>query len=225
VLAYILGVILGFGHYFSEGICRRFRHREAAISFIAGISIAYLFLELFPLLFREGKEVSELVFVFVMLGFLVFFIFEKYVYQHTKTKIIAREISHLHAFGFFLYHFVIGMVLAGLVKLGAGKALLFFIPALLYSLVGEVSLNEVAAAKESGVVKALLGVSSLFGVVIGSLVFIPLGVNYLLLGFLVGAFNYMVVRDSLPRNREGNLAAFASGVALYTFLITFFWII
>ena len=108
VLAYLFGILLGLGHYLSELIS--WKHREKIISFIAGMSIAYLFLELFPLLFQEGKQVSEVVFLFVMLGFLVFFVFEKYVYQHSKTRMIAREISWLHAIGFFLYHFIIGMV-------------------------------------------------------------------------------------------------------------------
>lgn len=227
VLAYILGVMFGIGHLFSEYVCRKLgKHRSLFISFTAGLSIAYLFLELFPLLFQEGKQVDEVVFLFVMLGFLVFFIFEKYVYQHSKLKLMAREISLLHAFGFFFYHFVVGIILVKLMEIGWEKTALFFIPTFLYAVFGEVSINEISeGVKENWVAKTLLVLSSLLGVGIAGLIFVPNGLYYVLLGFLVGGFTYLIVRDSLPRDKEGDLIGIVTGVTLYTFLILMLWIV
>jgi len=227
VLAYIFGVMFGIGHLLSESICRKLgKHRSLFISFTAGLSIAYLFLELFPLLFQEGKQVSEVVFLFVMLGFLLLFIFEKYVYQHSKLKLMAREISLLHAFGFFFYHLAVGIILVKLMELGWEKTALFFIPTFLYAVFGEVSINEISErVKENWVAKTLLVLSSLLGVGIARLIVISNGLYYVLLGFLVGGFTYLIVRDSLPRDKEGDLMGIVLGVTLYTFLILMLWIV
>ena len=48
VIAYLFGLVFGLGHLLSEKIWRKVsENREFLISFIAGMSIAYLFLELF----------------------------------------------------------------------------------------------------------------------------------------------------------------------------------
>ena len=227
VIAYLFGLVFGLGHLLSEKICRKVsENREFLISFIAGMSIAYLFLELFPLVFQEGKMISEMVFLFMMVGFLVFFIFEKYIYKHSRTRLVVKEITILHSAGFFIYHFIIGMVITGLLDIGLEKALLFFIPTFLYSLVGEVSLNEIYyKVKEKWFSRLLLALSSLLGVAVAKNFFISNAFNSLLLGFLAGAFTYLITRDSVPRDKEGNLLAIAFGVVLYTFLIFLLWIL
>ena len=142
------------------------------------------------------------------------------------VRIIARELTWLHGFGFFVYYFVFGMLLVYFLGQGLERALLLLIPAVLYALVGRVSFFHVHAdLKESFWMKAALVLSPLLGVLFGGGVFLPRGAWYGLLGFLVGGLSYVVIRDSLPGEREGHLGVFSLGVVLYTFLILMLWVL
>lgn len=225
MLAYLFGLVLSIAHLLSDALSKKFaRGRAGLVSFAAGLSLAYLFLELFPLLLEFGG--GQVAFLFVLAGFFVFFVFETYIYQHASVRMVAREITRLHAFGFFVYYFVLGMLLVYFLQGGLERALLLLIPAALYALVGRVSFFHVhAELKESWGVKIALVVSPLLGVFFGGWVFLPRAVWYGLLGFLVGGLSYLVIRDSLPGEREGHLAAFSLGVVLYTFLILMLWVL
>ena len=227
VFAIILGVILGIAHYLSEMICTAFsKHRDIFLSFVAGISVSYVFVELLPSLFHPDASLRTLIFLFMLLGFFLFHIFEKFIYQHSKTSLLVKELTKLHSFGFFVYHFVIGIILVHFLSMGFKSAILFFIPAFFYSLIGEVSLHEIhSSLKKRWYWKFFLALSTLLGVVLATFVFLPLAVNLVLLGFVGGALVYVVIRDSIPKEREGNLLTFTAGVVLYTFLILFLRII
>jgi hypothetical protein len=83
LLALALAFLLGFLHFFSDMI--RFSEDERKyriISFAAGISISYLFLDLLPHTYEAAIHLREWVFVFLLLGFALFHLVEKYIYQH-----------------------------------------------------------------------------------------------------------------------------------------------
>ena len=225
MLAYVFGLVLSIAHLLSDALSRKFsKHRGWLVSFVAGMSLAYLFLELFPLLLEFGD--GKIAFLFVLAGFFLFFVFEVYIYQHAGVKMVAREITRLHAFGFFVYYFVLGMLIVYFLQQSVERAFLLLIPAGLYALVGKVSFFHVHAdLKESFWMKAMLVLSPVLGVLLGGWVFLPRAAWYGLLGFLIGGLSYLVIRDSLPGEKEGNLQAFSLGVVLYTFLIIMLWVL
>ena len=220
MIALILGILFGIAHYLSEAVCNKFsKHRDILISFIAGISVSYVFVELFPGLFHENPAFREVIFLFVLLGFFIFYVFEKYIYKHAKSKLIVKDLANLHSVAFFIYHFVIGLVLVDLIS-NKKEWLLLFIPVFLYSLVGEISLNEVHEhIKNKWYWRLLLALSTVFGVLTAYIINISMAFDLILLGFVAGALIYIVVRESIPKERSGNLLALSSGVVLYTFLI------
>lgn len=78
IFALGLGFLLGIIHFYSEKLkppegANRFR----VISFAAGISIAYLFLDLLPHTYEAAGHLKNFVFVFLLLGFVLFHLAEK----------------------------------------------------------------------------------------------------------------------------------------------------
>src|SRR3989344_9251400 len=103
----LLSFILTFGHFLSETVCSRFKHhRKRFLNFVAGISLTYLILSLLPEVYSDSYDLKYISFIFLLLGFVGFYIMEHHVYRHTRTKIIARELGILHSGAFFIYHLV-----------------------------------------------------------------------------------------------------------------------
>ena len=112
IFALVLGIILGIIHFYSEKLkLPDGANRYRVISFAAGISIAYLFLNLLPHTYEAAAHLKNFVFVFLLLGFVLFHLAEKFIYKHADQKKLARELKEVHSISFFFYYFIIGIVL------------------------------------------------------------------------------------------------------------------
>ncbi len=223
----ILAFVLTIGHFLSEYVCGAFKHyRRRLLNFVAGISLTYLTLSLLPEVYRGAENLDSMSFVFLLIGFMVFYVLEHHAYSHTKTRIIAREIGVFHSGAFFAYHLVIGMVLVSIINERIIPGILFFIPVFLHTVISEVSLNEIhTKLKESFIAKLFLSSSSLLGGIIAFFVPFTAGLTQTLFGFVAGSFLYIVIRDSIPREDSSGLAYFIWGVILYTFLTFLLFVI
>src|SRR4030042_3132785 len=142
-IAIFLSLILGVVHFWNEKIF--FRASDAKVktmSFIAGASVTYVFLYLLPDLYKSVAYINQWVFIFILLGFSLVHLLEKYFYQRTEGQERLLRFKEIHFFIFFLYYFVIGIVLAGLLEINVVKSLLFFIPVLFYAAVSRISLDR-----------------------------------------------------------------------------------
>ncbi len=111
IFALGMGLLLGIVHFFSE----KLKPEEGAkhyriVSFAAGISIAYLFLDLLPHTYEAAIHLKNWVFLFLLLGFVIFHLAEKYIYQHSDQKKLELELKEIHSI-FFIYYFLVGIVL------------------------------------------------------------------------------------------------------------------
>lgn len=228
-LPLILGIALAVIHYFSEKFhLLEHIHRMKFISFTGGIFITYLILDLLPALFEGGVMESRISLLFVLIGFSLFHLLEKYVYREAQNReVLRKELKEIHSLTFFLYHFVIGMILVSVIdKLGLMTGILFFIPIFLITLVSSISLKEIhGRIREKKAVKLLLSISTLLGVVVATLFPLTFLLYSILLGFVVGALLFVVIVDSIPRERKGEPVFFILGVALYALIIGATWII
>ena len=59
----------------------------------------------------------------------------------------------------------------------------------------------------------------MLGIVIASLIMIPLSIYYITLALITGALTYLIVKDFTPRGKEGNLNMYIAGVILYSLTI------
>lgn len=225
MLSILFGLIISFVHYISGRMRVAYsQHRQKTISLTAGVFIAYIFLHMFPNLYEPGM--SRISMLFVLVGFSLFHILEKHAYKHGPKKMVLRELRREHSIAFFIYHFFIGILLYSLLQKDVVTGVLFFVPILSFTAISSISMREIhEMVRESRVVRAALSVSTLFGAALARYLPMSTLLYQSIFGFVVGTLLYIVIIDSIPREREGSPAFFALGVVLYSIIIYTTWLI
>jgi hypothetical protein len=227
MLSIIFGIALALIHYFSERFeVKNKERRHKIVSFVAGISITYIFLLLIPEVYGGIVVLEEFLFLFILAGFSTFHLIEKHIYQHKSKAILHEELRVAHSAMFFFYHFVIGILLVQVIELNFFNGVLFFIPVFFHAALSSASLKRIhISMREKIFLKAFLSLSTLFGVIASYTILIPQPVIYSLLGFIVGSLLYVVIRDSIPEETEGKVIYFVLGVLIYSIIIGFTWLV
>ena len=221
MLPIIFSLILVATHFWNEKIqIRKEYARVRVISFVAGISVTYVFLGLLPEVYRGFELLDRLIFISLLAGFSVAHLVEKYIYQHSAPQTLKERLGGIHSTAFFFYHFFIGVILVRLNQMSKLDSVLFFLPVLFYSAVGLISLEKIhSKIWERPSLKFLLSLSTLFGVFLAeSLISFEHTFN-ILFGFIIGVFLYIVLIDFVPREARGRPEYFALGVFTYTLII------
>lgn len=192
-------------------------YRDSAMSFTAGVSIAYIFVQLLPEFHRIALNSSELVFVFPLLGFSSIHLAEKYIARSgfPRDKML-REYAEVHSAFLFIYHAAVGYLVASLLDTSAVSGLLFFIPIVLHSAVSSLSIKELHdtfGARTS--FKLVISSSPLIGVLVFNLGMVTQSFFNLVFGMVVGMFFYVVIRDSIPDGDRSHPSEYLAGVMIY----------
>ncbi len=221
ILPVFYSLVLGGVHFFNEKIQIHQEHvRIRVISFIAGIAVTYVFLNLLPEVYKGYQVFDRFIFISLLSGFTLAHITEKYIYQHSAPQTLRESLGGVHSTAFFIYHFFIGIILVNLNRSSFLDGVLFFLPVLFYSSVGLLALEKIhPKIWEKPYVKFLLSLSTLFGVLLADLF---LGFQLLfsvLFGFVVGAFLYIALIDFVPKEARGRPEYFVLGVLTYTLII------
>lgn len=231
VLSFILSFILGLSNYLSEKISFHcLRYRAEIISLVSGISVAYIFLSLLPELYEGVITTSRSLFVFVLIGFATFHIVEKFIQFHVGKGRISEELHLNHSLGLFLYDFSVGIVLANFLRMGFLEGILFFMAVLPHTALSNLSINRVHGLHhhkemiiESKPIKLFLAGASLYGVIMATTYSVSTKISHTLTGLVAGILLYVVIRETLPKDKEGNPLLFVIGVLLYSALIFWIW--
>lgn len=221
LLPFFYSLVLAAVHFFNEKIQIRQEYvRVRVISFIAGISVTYVFLNLLPEVYKGYEVFDRFIFVSLLAGFSVAHVTEKYIYQHSAPQTLRESLGGVHSLAFFVYHFFIGVILVSLNKVSTIDSVLFFLPVLFYSAVGLLALERIhPRIWEKPSVKLLLSLSTLAGVLFADIFLGFTSVFELLFGFMVGAFLYIALIDFVPRESRGRPGYFILGVLSYALII------
>lgn len=221
VVGYILALILSIVDFLTEGLFSKSSpNKMRFISASAGVSISYIFLILLPEIYIGSIKISKLLFLSILFGFGVFHIVEKYIRQNFTGPALRKEHRLIHSFTSFSYFFVVGFLLVKLVQDdGNASAILLFIPIMLHIIID--SLPRRHTKKHH--LRALSASSPFLGAILASFVNVGNVGNIILLGVVGGALLYTVVRESLPREREGRPIYFITGLLLFTVIILLLW--
>ena len=179
--------------------------------------ITYVFLHLLPQFSQGIANVSRLLSLSILFGFVVFHIVEKYIYQHSPEDKLLRELAIEDSITSFIYHFVIGIILVSFINQGVHEGILFFIPVLFYTAVSTLPVDMTKFKS----IKLLLAVSTLLGILFAQFVYTNINpiLYFGLLGFIIGTLLFTVTRHSIPKMKEGKPLYFLIGVVIYTILI------
>lgn len=213
VIAAILSIIHFFSKIFSKALERT--HIET-LSFSAGIFITFIFLDMFPEIIKGSEHLKENIFLLMLMGFIIFHLSEKYVYQHVKDrKLLQRDIKELHIVGFFIEHFVIGfaLVLAFQLPDTTFKGLIA-IPFIFVTLSSSISLEHLSRMSNKSFNKIILCLSTLIGALVATFLNLTPILYYGIFSFIIGALLYIVVRDLIPKREKGKPLYFIIGVII-----------
>ena len=221
VVGIILALILSIVDFFTEGLfSKASSFKMKFISASAGVSVSYIFLILLPEIYKGAMAINRLLFLAILFGFCAFHIIEKYIRPNFTGPALRKEHQAVHSTTSFAYFFVVGFLLVKLVESsGSISALLLFIPIMLHIIIDSLPRRHT----KIHYLRALSASSPFLGAILASFVDVgPMG-NVILLGIVGGALLYTVVRESLPRDREGRPMYFVTGLLSFTVVILLLW--
>jgi len=221
IILLIYAVFLGTFHILCKkiSICIKESHIKL-ISFGGGALLALIFLVLLP----EVVHLTPTLYVYplMLLGFVLFFLSEKYMYQHVKDPaVLEEELYHLHALGFFLDHFAKGFILVTIVDLDPILGFLTAIPFFIHTLASTITLEQIHTTSGNKIDKFLLSSSFILGTITALMIDVSGFVERGVLAFIVGMLFFIVSRDVLPKKKEGKPFYFLIG----TFVVFILWVI
>jgi len=211
----LLAVLIGAVHFFGEEIDELTgNYNFFLVSFSAGFTLAYFFVILIPE--TSKHSVLGLDNLSILAGLSLFYILEEIVYERDENfGEIKYEFKEIHTLFVGLYYTAVGTILYFLYVNSMQQLLLFFIPVLIHTAVNSLAMKEMHEEMlENKLIQLIVSLSTLAGVIIGSLLDIPLNFLYTLLGVLGGSFIYIVVHDALDPRRERPLG-FITGVVVF----------
>jgi hypothetical protein len=219
-LGYVLALALSLADYLTEGLFSKASPNKIKfISFSAGVSVAYLFLSLLPEIYSGAININRMLFLSVLFGFGFFHIIEKYIRQNFHGNKLRKEHHMVHSVISFVYFFAVGFILVKVTESSVVSGVLLFIPVLLHIIID--SLPRRVTKKHH--IKIFGASSAFLGAIAATFINPGVMVNLSLLGVVGGALLYTVIRESLPREREGRPMYFITGLLLFTIIIMVLW--
>ena len=221
IIAVVMGLTDFFGHKISSLIGE---HRDAVLSFSAGLLISLLFLILVPDVIVNG--VTELLFLFMLVGFLLMHLVEKYIYRHVSHKQeLLEDLKIVHIIGFGLDNFLIGFIIASLVELDFSVVITLSVPLFLQMLTSSISLDSIDTRLNDKYSKIILSVLPIAGAILGIILELDHLLTNYVLAFVLGILFYMIIRDVLPQGRKGSSVLFFAGnlITIFFFLFRIHW--
>ncbi|MBD3248080.1 ZIP family metal transporter [Candidatus Falkowbacteria bacterium] len=207
------------------------------VGFSAGALIGGAFLHLIPEALEEGAQ--ENFFVFILLGFIIFFILEKALFWHHCHKHAhegrdcgVKTFGYMNLIGDGLHNLIDGIVIAASFSVDVSLGIATTIAVIAHEVPQEISDFGVLVYGGFSKAKALLFnfVSALLAVV-GAIAGVYLisaldDLNYILIGITAGGFIYISASDLIPEiNKEGKTKKSIISLAFFLIGIGFmYWI-
>ncbi|MFX1385615.1 MAG: hypothetical protein ACFE9M_00225 [Promethearchaeota archaeon] len=153
-----------------------------------------------------------------------------------KIKIqnkINKELTNFRLITDYIYHFLIGIILVGLLRVELIGGILFFVYAFFRTVVTkrseahliftDLEIYEEQQSEEKSFIKYLSCGSALTGIIIGLIInsFLPVNLELLFLfySFISGVILYVIVREVIPEKEKGNPLKFLIGLIGFAVVI------
>lgn len=196
------------------------------LSFAAGISFAYVFVDLLPTLEKEqpilkstfGETIPYLdrhAYVMALFGVLVYYGLQPGMQPGQKTT----KAFWLMIFGYGLFNFLVGASLADRNNPDIQPLFLFTLAMGMHYFIHDHNLNMDFENSYSHIVRWLLVLALILGFTIGFITEIPSVIEALGVSFLAGGMILNALRYELPKRNQLGYAFFVIGALSYTALI------
>ena len=153
-----------------------------------------------------------------------------------KTKIqthINKELKKFRFFTDYTYHFLVGIILVGLLKIDLVSGILFSFYAFFRTIVSKASeshiiftdleIYEEVEYEENSIINYVLNTSTLIGTFFGIIInsFLPenLELLFIFYSFISGVILYVIVREVIPEKEKGDPIKFLIGLIVFAIVI------
>lgn len=199
---------------------------ELLLSLSSGMLISIIFVEILPRLYSSSYQNGPEIYLGIVLGFVMYHIVEKYLYQHGKEHYALRKrLTLFHLSGNILENFLKGFMIVYIFTLESLDIVRFFalFPFFTENLARGVILGHKSIRLNLSLSFALsIAVAFMLGASLAF--FLPFHSEYFhwVFSFAVGAFIYFVIRDELPHGTSGKPTFFAIGAILTVLFVLLF---
>lgn len=215
----LIAFLLSIFHFFFETYAKHLKRYDInLISFSSGLFVTYIFLSMLPEIFKGTAFIGNSIFLFTFWGFVTFHIAEKYIFQHVEnTRRRLKDLIFLRTSGFFINHFILGVALVLLFKFGQSMlGYISIIPILFHTISSSLVIEHLhKSVRETGFGKLVSSGSIFFGAIIGWAFNLPQVFYFAAFSFITGMLLYIIVRDTIPKEKLGKPIYFLSGVILF----------
>ena len=238
MIALIACIFLMIFHYFSPRILKRLPAQgKAYISFAAGTSVAYIFLDMLPNLVEYNKPIGQFlieslnlsrmkelaIYICTLLGFTAFYgmdlVAESYEKDNTRLYI-------LYMFMFCIYNFLITYTMSLRADVSLLATILFTLIMALHFVLGDQKLSRLYPIRFDHIGRFIL-ISALFLGWFFSFIFDPVNVLVLafLTSFLAGSVLFNVFREELPNSNLSSYPWFLLGVVVISVSLLIYYML
>ena len=223
-------------------IARRFYpleqiHRRAWLSFAAGSSVAYVFMDMLPELAERHRRfvatqeegllfAAQRIYALALLGFIIFYGFDHFVLRRGADdrsdggEGTSGRTFWLHVSGFAAYSWLVGYLLASRAALGVAPLALYAIAMAFHFTVIDSGLIREHGCRYDLVGRWVLAASVIAGQLMSWAVELPETTIARLFAFLAGGVVLTSVNEELPRDKRGRFLWFALGATVYSAVLT-----
>lgn len=213
----------------------KWAHRRRVVSFLGGMTIAYIFLHLLPdlseghLLLSDTSSngwpppVEVRIFGLAMVGFIAFWGLELMVWRSSRRGDYSKARGPLMLYfgGLAAYIWLITYVLVDPIEEGHSLLWLYAVAMVAHFLALSYSLQRDYGSYYDSVGANLLAGAALLGWIVGLIVHVPLDAVVLLAGLVAGGVIMNSIIMELPREKEGRFIPFLIGALGYGILLLF----
>lgn len=208
--------------------------RSIWLSSAGGVSVAYVFLHLFPELSEGQKHLDSLeslaflehhIYLMALIGLAFFYGLERYVVnngEEVKRQGKEKDTSGMfwvHIGSFAIYNALIGYLLFRREEEPLNTLILFSIAMALHFIVNDFALQEHHRESYRKLGRWVLVISIIVGWAIGYVVEVSEAAVALVMAFVGGGVVLNVLKEELPEERKSRFWAFALGASLYAILL------
>lgn len=226
-ISLFFSLILMLFHYLSPWLAKLLPAKgRAFISFAAGTSVAYVFLDMLPNLVEYNKPIGQFlienfhltrltelaIYIFTLLGFGVFYGLDLFAESYQKND---NRLYLLHLLMFGIYNFLITYTMSLRVDVSLVATILFTFTMALHFVLGDQKFCRLYPIRFDRLGRFVL-ICCLFMGWLCSVIFDPVNVLVLafLTSFLAGSVLFNVFREELPSSTLSSYPWFILGVLL-----------
>ena len=234
ILAIALALVHGFGNKLPIfKIIPKFRWT----SFAGGVSLAYVFLEIFPELSHIQEEIhhSDIillqflenhVYIMALIGLIFFYGLDLFALKKLSHQVSNSELAHdnpiifwFHISAYGILNFILGYLMQDISEHTLIDCILFFITAALHFFIIDEHLRENQKSLYDKQGRWLL-VSAIFcGAIMGQVTYFEEVIVGLVWSFLAGSLILNVLKRELPNEKDTCFGSLMGGSLLFTVLL------